>query len=747
MFGARAAAVRAGWRLALGLAGLLSPTVVLAAEYEAEAEGASELELDDLYAEGTISEETRDTLRQLLEVKVELDTASRDELYLLPGLSYPDVDRILAYRARVGHIDDPFELSDAGILSSEGVGRLLPFVVLPSHESERAKPPRPPRRKARRDTSTVSGRLQLRGRATVGDRVAPPLLVGTRLALRPHFSMGAALTTTRLQLSDVRSAPAGDGLLAEGPRYRWALPKFFARWTTPRFSVIAGTFRLGFAERLTLDNSRRPSPDGAYPDDLLQMPQETARYCRYSAADGAPDVCADAGTAALYVTPDFDFQSGFRGVAASVRQLQLGRDARVALHGFASHQARSVYQYEVSDRRVCVDPRDDSAPCKAPPVFEAPDGTKRFAFVTLPHVYDELAAGGHGEVEIHSALRFGVTGYFAVPVWRVADTELDFQESNRHPFGGPFGALGANAAAQLGAWSLFFEGARSFDHMPGGGGGFGLSQRSLVSSPVHELELSLRYFDRSFSNPHASPVAAPDELEGLRARNEVGQRLRYVLKLGSAFRLHATSDVWMLPSDGKSAGSAGTKSLALQARFDWVQGPLRLAGWVDYANKDLAHNGPGLCYDAVASEYGLEGEAQASGACHGELTRVTGRAGWISPARRFSAAVQYARAFITDPKYERAYRHDGLLSAELGARPFRGLGVRLRARYGDRAVDEDQRSQRWLVAQGDVEASASGQLTLRARYGVTRYLDQRESTLARRPNPEHAAQLQVEIRF
>ena len=84
---------------------------------------------------------------------------------------------------------------------------------------------------------------------------------------------------------------------------------------------------------------------------------------------------------------------------------------------------------------------------------------------------------------------------------------------------------------------------------------------------------------------------------------------------------------------------------------------------------------------------------------------------------------------------------------ELGLRPFRQLLVRSTCRYVDRAVDEDQRSQRWVVAHADVVVTATQRLTLRARYGLTRYLDQRDSTRARRPNPQHALQLQVESRF
>lgn len=751
MFGGRAGSSHAGWWCVIS-SSLLSSTPLWAADYEVPFDFASEAELDELYTEGTISEETRETLRELLQTKLDLDAAERDELYTLPGLSYSDVDRILAHRARAGHLQDPFELSDAGVLTQQQVARLLPFLVLREVDSgdarENTTPSAAPirRRKAQRKSPWARGRVQLRTRATLGDRVAPPLLIGARLELPAGVSLGAALATTRLQLGRVRAAPAAGSLIADGARYRAEVAKAFIHWQTPRWSLLAGSFRVGFAERLTLDTTRRPFPDGAYPDDLVRLPQDSSRYCRYSAAGGAPPVCAETGAASLYVTSDVDAQSGFRGVALSVPRLALGPDARLTLHGFASYQPRAIYQYDVFDRRTCVDPRDEAAGCAAPAVFEAPDAERRFAFVTLPHAYDELAAGGHADLVLRDALRWGVTGYYAEPRWRVPGAALDFQESSRFPWGGPFGAVGANASARLGVLSLFFEGARSFDHTPQGGG-LGLTQRSLASLEAHELELSLRYFDPNFANPHARPTAAPDELEGLRARNELGQRLHYGVRLGEALRLRATSDVWTLPSDGKIPGSAGTMNLALQARFDLAWRLVRLAGWADYINKGLAHNGPGLCYDAVATELGLEVDERVSGTCHGELARVTGRLARVPAGRGLSAAAQYGHAFVTDPKYPRAYRQDALLVGELGLRPFEQLLVRLRCRYVDRAIDEDQRSQRWLTAHAAVDTAAGRTLTVRAHYGLTRYLDQRASTLARRPNPEHSLQLQIESRF
>ena len=71
--------------------------------------------------------------------------------------------------------------------------------------------------------------------------------------------------------------------------------------------------------------------------------------------------------------------------------------------------------------------------------------------------------------------------FAAVPNWLVEGVELDFQEFARRPFGGPFGAIGVNAAYGSRRQDLFIEVTRSFDSQAGGGGGYGAIAKSVTT--------------------------------------------------------------------------------------------------------------------------------------------------------------------------------------------------------------------------------------------------------------------------
>ncbi len=63
-----------------------------------------------VYAGGDISEEDYELLRDLFNNPVDLNTASRKELYNLPAMTYPLADRIIAYRERYGPFEKPEDI-------------------------------------------------------------------------------------------------------------------------------------------------------------------------------------------------------------------------------------------------------------------------------------------------------------------------------------------------------------------------------------------------------------------------------------------------------------------------------------------------------------------------------------------------------------------------------------------------------------------------------------------------------------
>src|SRR5690242_7179746 len=65
--------------------------------YESFIDVDDEGDLQDLLSSGEITQDTFDELLDLLENGVDLNEASREDLYALPNLTYDDVDAILQY--------------------------------------------------------------------------------------------------------------------------------------------------------------------------------------------------------------------------------------------------------------------------------------------------------------------------------------------------------------------------------------------------------------------------------------------------------------------------------------------------------------------------------------------------------------------------------------------------------------------------------------------------------------------------
>ena len=80
-----------------------------------------------------------------------------------------------------------------------------------------------------------------------------------------------------------------------------------------------------------------------------------------------------------------------------------------------------------------------------------------------------------------------------------------------------------------------------------------------------------RFYDINYANPYARPVSSPDELDGQRARDEAGIRIKYTDKMLGDFHFRGFVDFWALPWDqggiegeilGKSTGyRAGTMNV------------------------------------------------------------------------------------------------------------------------------------------------------------------------------------------
>jgi hypothetical protein len=728
----------------------LLPSSALAIQYDTEIQVEVEEDLYDLAASGELSEAERDELVELLRDGVDINSATRDELYALPNLGYAEVDAILEYRRLAGGIDDPAALVSSGAITARQLEQIAPFLIIGGRGPQQG----------------LSGSVRALTAVANSDTVAPPALLQLRVDGPYRVKAGLVAATDRLRPGALSWDAGRGGLIAEPPAYRMDVPKFFVHWKSGKTEVLAGTFRLGFGQRLTLDNTNRSNPDGFYADDLVVFRTDLTSFCRYAKGELSEAACSEE-EANAEVTPDFSYREGFRGLAATASGLEIG-GAKLSVTGFASYESRSLYQYEMFNRARCEDPRDSSDDCRAPSVYVGGDDpnapANTFKQTTLPDLFDEFATGGNATLSFSDGSHLGLTGYFANPMFNVNGdgVALDFQEWSRYPEGGPFGAVGVDGALNLGMVNLFLEGARSFDSIPeksgGTGGGFGVLQRTTASIKKHELELSLRYYDRDFANPYGRPIAAADEFEGLRARNEAGARFRFRSRPNEDWVLRGTLDFWIWPEDGDARstddplGSTDESAVAdgTQGRGSldgYLRGPsvgvekVKLSGWAKYTNKDV-RNDLGSCYQG---SFTLDGRKMP---CDGEYYRLGGKVRWEPLGKLLAATLQYQHNWLDDTDYKDAgFRQDHVVWVELASRPIDQLRLRARVRWLSESIDDNTKDEQSVWGYLDASWLPSKQFQARVRYDLYRLLDERRSTLARVSPDEHRVRFEIASRF
>ncbi|MER2564935.1 MAG: helix-hairpin-helix domain-containing protein [Myxococcaceae bacterium] len=718
------------------VASLLVPALAFGAIYESVVDADDEEEIFAMYQRGDISLDTADTLLELLREGVDLNSAPREKLYDLPGLTYADCDKIIAYRTQKGRIEDPTELVGAEAITAEQLIGIAAYIRL---EEAKAKLP-------------VSGKFRAISQYTLQDPVAPPALLAARLKGPLDLSAGFMATGSRLDPTTPKYDSFGQRLVSEGIKYRLDAPRFFLQWQNANRRVIVGTYAIGFGERLTLDNSRRTTPRGLYLTDDFRRSQDLSTLCRTTLDSGAPPP-PECMTVGQRVTADYSTRDVFRGVAGSIENLELGDQRTLSLYGFLSYQSRSIYQYDLYDKVACPDPSSGDAACTAPRISVVQgqnDPGWRLRYSTLPTFFDELAGGGHVDFKPSFPLRFGLTGYGSVPFFNTvpagAAVQPDFQDTARYPNGGAFGAIGVDAQAVVGDINLHLEVSRSFDRAVNNqGGGWAALQRSTYSPKGHELELVLRYYDNHFLNPYARPFSGPDEDAGQRARNEAGARLRYFGKFSRDWQFRTTLDFWVLPYTSK-AGQAGTANLTLLTRVDftgWKE--FKPAIWFRLADRNLAVSQRGVCQQADVSMVMVELN-DTSQDFDGNVTyftcdgyRIAQRVDVRPMAKLLSFSEQASVTWRDDisSAYNDKFRVDLQVWFEARSQPVDWLSLRLRSRYLNQGIDNPASYEEnlwtyleaaWLPIRGTRVA---------LRYDLFVWLDQRASTAARVPSPEH----------
>ncbi len=724
--------------VALFLVALTRP--VAATPYESFIDVEDQSDLEDLLAAGDITQDTFSELLELLGSGVDLTTADRAQLYTLPNLTYDEVDAIIKFRdLQKGVITDPAALVAAGVLSEDKLLGISAFILVSQA----------------RDKHGLKGWARVMTRFSQRDKDLPPFALRGRFTMAKHLQFGFAAAFTRLEVGAPKYDPNRDALVAGKAGYRVQLPKIFVKYEDAEATVIAGSFRAGFGQRLVFDNSNRYTPNGLYFDDDLFFSTDLVSACRESAGELATSPC-DGAAGDRYVTPDWNWRDGLFGVGAGFKKLELGSGW---LQGFAwaSASRRSIYQYELVDRGKCKDPsQDGDATCAAPTVFVQPDGqlldqTSRFSFTTLPDVFQEQLAGMNASYFADRRNSVGVTFYGANEKNLVDGIQLDTQEWSRLPIGGKFGAAGANFSFGRKWLDIFGEAAVSYDKIPDtsgpatGGGGPAAILRITATKKKEELEAVFRYYGINYVNPFARPISQPDELDGQRARDEVGVRLRYY-KTDKRFSLRALFDLWEPPSQRKddSVLKRAQPKLDTYVRADVRStDEIKLGLWLRYQDKDLRAGGHDQCFD-VSTDTNEDGEPIP---CGGRQLTTIGRVQY-QPDKKLSYTVMLEHQLLDDNALSKdSYRQDlgGWLIVLWHPQP--GFRARGRVRYLDESFDDNSKGERSVSGVLDTAFTLRGRDILRARADAKFLIDDRSSTAARDPNPEFQFWLSYEAKL
>jgi hypothetical protein len=729
---------------------LLHSPAARAVDYGVFIDIETEEDLLDLKNSGEITDRAFETLKELLDDGVNLNTANRAILYTLPNVTYKEVDAILAYRREAGRIADPADLVKAGAISAQKIGAIAPFILIKKQDVK---------------LFATKGRFKYGISYMVGDQTVPSMFLSARISTFRHMTLGLTLVLTRDWLDKPVWDPTREAMASNPPKIQLHAPKLYLQYKTPKWEVIGGTFRIGFGQRLTFDNTGYYSPNGIRIDDSLYTNQNASRTCRESAGELADSPCGG-DNRYLYHSPDFKWTNRLRGAAFGIKKIKVGKRHWMQMYGFFSHQTHNIYQYEIYNRMRCDDPRNDDLPeCAAPSVFRIRDDrlvpTSRFSFYTLPAMYNEMLGGGNITYFLSRRVYFGITGYGSDVKWLVDGADLDFQEWNKMPYGGPFGAIGVNAAWGRGLADVFLEVAHTFDSMPEADnetkriGGFGAILRSVFTIDKHEIEIAARFYDKAFANPHGRPIASPDEFDGNRHRDELGLRVKYNTKIQDV-QLRTLLDWWTAPSDWKRTDASGDKiashKLRARARVDYeVTTWFRPGVWGEFQDKGLEDSSRDNCY-SITNEEDLEGEPIP---CQGEKYDL-GLQLRFMPLKKLSLTAYGMVRFVDDDnsRFENSsgealpkFRKDFSAWFLVMYKPIKDLRLRARVRYRFEDIEHNDYLEQSIWTYLEASWWYKRTFRIKGRVEVLHYLDRRSSSLIRSPNPEFWARLELEYRF
>lgn len=637
-----------------------------------------ETDIEELYLAGDITEEERDRLLDLQQEPIDLNTASRTALYELPGLTWDMVDIILKERKKAP-FRDVSELSRIPGIDDFLLEQIQPFARVAQPTSS-----------GKKDRQVLHGKLRLRGvdqfrddegnapesylkvEGTYGKGLRFGALVRSENSIAPPTFRSAlegdmpATVWSFDQDGNPRSLDGGLSpsdtevydmwLQTTGDQYTVAWPKAYLQADSPgrlngaTFRILAGSYRVGFGQRLVLDNSGRTNPQGFIPDLAI-----------YESLDS------------------FRPFNGFTGLAATMQGLDLGF-LTLDTTAFFSWWRYDVYQYDLHHESAELGEGTSESYAVLTPYRSI--YYRKLSYQTLPRAMTETLGGANIGLDWGKSLHIGITGYLSTVGFELGDHQTIFANSSKYPNRSSFGAFGSDLALSLDPVQAFAEVAMTDQGDPAA------MARLLAELGPVILETSYRYYSSSFDNPHSRGYAMADEYLGDRDKGEQGVLLTARYRPFEHLSLRTDVDLWKADLyDSDHAVTSQAWKAETYARIDVV--PLKtlvLGTFLQFDDKNL-----------------LSQEEDRDYAADGRKIQWGFQASW-----RVAASTQLW-LYYKIPVYEAglesgAWQKDHYATLKFSTRPFRSLTLAGRLKYFKGELETLQGDTREHYVEGYLQA-------------------------------------------
>lgn len=627
----------------------LLPQQARAYDYGRDIDIDSQEDIYELYNLGDLSEEETDRLVTLFEKKLDINNATPEALFALPGVSLELARSIVDYRLATPFlsVDDLMKVKG---MNSDLFRQARPFVEVSMWIGV----------KELVGKTRISGTADARMAWSVDNSPPPPTLEEAEAS--GHSFHPSDLGLDSLPEFFLRSRVSVDGhwkvgaLLGfgEGPKdftynpdlevfeLKWGRPllsvsKGFVSYENPEVSAILGSYTVGFGQHLVFDETRRYQTNDFLPDD-------------------------DA-----YGSESISIPQRLFGAAVTWRPKEVGRSS-ISVTAFASRRQNDLYQYDFQlPNRIADDPDNASNQVwlNGIPVYP----------ITLPNVYVEQLVGAHAQAKINKKNWLGLTAYYGGVL-----KDFDFVFTSGMPTRDRYGAFGLDFGMEFSKLLVTGELAM-MDNLS-----TAFLLRGVLDLRTVEVMGTVYGYSEDFDNPHSRGFSDADTLDGKRDRDETGAQVRLNWKIMKPLELRLTGHLWNRPTLPAWRGT-------LDGRLDYTFKRRYSVGLIgSYKDKDLSVTGRNRNYNN-----GSEIAYSDPDSLLGDETEVTDPITTDDTSEpngaRASAALQFATTAIKgltlEATYKRTYTDSSYVYYDVYCNPEFdwqiGQDVWLRARYALRS--------------------------------------------------------------